>query len=213
MPDGRSVGLVVNPTSGRGKAGRLLPEIRARLISMGCEAEVYTSASAAHASELAAEASRRHEVVAAVGGDGMVAFVAQGVMGTAAALGIVPAGTGNDLAANLGHTRGKPLEACAVLARGTRRRIDVGRIEGGRVFLCVAGGGEDQQGNQRQRAASAPSHGERRAEARRRAELALGFGLLQRFENQGHSANVFGTAPYAGAPAVTRARASHALPV
>lgn len=147
MAEGRSVGLVVNPTSGRGKAGRLLPEIRARLVSLGCAAEVYTSASASHASELAADASRRHDVVAAVGGDGMVAFVAQGVLGTEAALGIVPAGTGNDLAANLGYARRKPLEACAVLARGRRRRIDVGRIEGGRVFLCVAGGGFDSEVN------------------------------------------------------------------
>lgn len=77
----------------------------------------------------------------------MVAFVAQGVIGSRAALGIVPSGTGNDMAANLGYARRKPLDACVVLARGERRPIDVGRIEGGRVFLCVAGGGFDSEVN------------------------------------------------------------------
>lgn len=147
MPEGRSVGLVVNPSSGRGKAARILPEVRARLAGMGCDVEVLESRSAEHASELAADAASRHEVVAAVGGDGMVAFVAQGVIGSRAALGIVPSGTGNDLAANLGYARRKPLEACAVLARGSRRSIDIGRIEGGRAFLCVAGGGFDSECN------------------------------------------------------------------
>ncbi|MGH2786199.1 MAG: diacylglycerol/lipid kinase family protein [Actinomycetota bacterium] len=147
MSDGRSVGLVVNPTSGRGKAARILPELHARLVSMRCDVEVLTSSSAGHASELAAGAAGRHEVVAAVGGDGMVACVAQGVIGSAAALGIVPSGTGNDFAANLGYARRKPLEACAVIAHGRRRRVDVGRIEGGRAFLCVAGGGFDSEVN------------------------------------------------------------------
>lgn len=147
MAGGRSVGLIVNPTSGRGKAGRIVAEARARLVSMGCDVEVSASDSAMHASELAAAASGRHEVVAAVGGDGMVAYVAQGVIGTPAALGIVPSGTGNDFAANLGYARRKPLDACAVIARGARRRVDVGRIEGGRAFLCVAGGGFDGEVN------------------------------------------------------------------
>jgi YegS/Rv2252/BmrU family lipid kinase len=147
MPTGRSVGLVVNPSSGRGKAARILPDVLARLTGMGCDVEVLESRSAEHASELGASSASRHEVVAAVGGDGMVAFVAQGVIGSRAALGIVPAGTGNDLAANLGYARRKPLEACAVIARGTRRSIDIGRIEGGRAFLCVAGGGFDSEVN------------------------------------------------------------------
>ena len=147
MTPGRSAGLIVNPTSGRGKAARVVPELRARLSGLGCEAEVLFSESAGHASELAAAAASRHEVVVAVGGDGMVAAVAQGVIGTNAALGIVPAGTGNDLAVNLGYPRRKPLEAAAVIARGNRRRIDVGRIEGGRAFLCVAGGGFDSEVN------------------------------------------------------------------
>jgi YegS/Rv2252/BmrU family lipid kinase len=143
----RSVGLVVNPASGRGKAARIALAVQDRLRTLGCESEILESRSSDHATELAAAAASRHEIVAAVGGDGMVAFVAQGVLGTGTALGIVPAGTGNDFAANLGYPRRRTLEAVDVLADGFRRRIDVGRIEGGRAFLCVAGAGFDSEVN------------------------------------------------------------------
>lgn len=144
---GRSVALVVNPTSGRGAAGRLLPAVRERLGALGVSVEILASRSAEHASDLAAQASSRHEVVAAMGGDGMAAFVANGVLGTPACFGIVPTGTGNDFATNLGYPRRKPLAACRILARGRERVVDVGRIEGGRAFLCVAGGGFDSEVN------------------------------------------------------------------
>jgi diacylglycerol kinase (ATP) len=144
---GPSVGLVVNPSAGRGKGRALGATAAERLRSLGCDVEAFESRSAGHLSELGAEASARHEVVAALGGDGTVALVAQGVVGTAAALAIVPAGTGNDLAANLGYVRKDALAACAIIAAGRRRRIDVGRIEGNRMFLCVAGGGFDSETN------------------------------------------------------------------
>jgi len=142
-----SVGLVVNPSSGRGKGRRLGETVAARLRSLGCDVEAFESRSASHLSELGAEAAARHAVVAALGGDGTVAFVAQGVIGTASALAIVPGGTGNDLAANLGYRRRDAIAACDVIAAGRVRRIDVGRIVGGRAFLCVAGGGFDSETN------------------------------------------------------------------
>jgi diacylglycerol kinase (ATP) len=144
---GPSVGLVVNPSSGRGKGRALGATAADRLRSLGCDVEVFESRSAAHLSELGADASARHSVVAALGGDGTVALVAQGVIGTSAALAIVPGGTGNDLAANLGYPRKDALAACGIIAAGRRRRIDVGRIEGNRAFLCVAGGGFDSEVN------------------------------------------------------------------
>ena len=147
MSAGPSVGLIVNPTSGRGKGRALGTSAAERLRSLGCDVEALESRSAAHLSELGADAAARHEVVAAMGGDGTVALVAQGVIGTSAALGIIPAGTGNDLAANLGYRRKDAPAACGVIAAARRRRIDVGRIEGGRAFLCVAGGGFDSEVN------------------------------------------------------------------
>jgi diacylglycerol kinase (ATP) len=144
---GPSIGLVVNPSSGRGKGRSLGVAAADRLRSLGCDVESFESRSASHLSELGAEAASRHGIVAAIGGDGTVALVAQGVVRTSSALAIVPAGTGNDLAANLGYARKDALAACGVIAGGHRRRIDVGRIEGHRMFLCVAGGGFDSEVN------------------------------------------------------------------
>lgn len=143
----RSIALIANPSSGRGRVGRFLPRIEQRLRDAGATVRTLTSRSPAHATELAAEAARDGEIVAAAGGDGMVHFVANGVIGSRAAMGIVPLGTGNDFAANLGYARRDPMAACDVLARGADRAVDAGRIEGGPFFVCVAGGGFDSEVN------------------------------------------------------------------
>jgi len=81
-----------------------------------------------HAVELArAAAAEGAPVVAAFGGDGTVGDVARGILGSDAALGILPMGTGNDVARNLGL----PLDlgvACDTLAAGKTRRVDMGAI-------------------------------------------------------------------------------------
>ncbi|HVL91329.1 MAG TPA: diacylglycerol kinase family protein [Actinomycetota bacterium] len=144
---GRSIALIANPASGRGRVGGFLPRVEQRLRDAGCTVETLISRSPSHAIELAAGAGGRCDVVAAAGGDGMVHFVVNGLLGTPAALGIVPLGTGNDFAANLGYARRDPLAACAVLASGAERRVDAGKIEGGPSFVCVAGGGFDSEVN------------------------------------------------------------------
>jgi diacylglycerol kinase (ATP) len=143
----RDLAIVVNPGSGRGKAGRLLDPVCERLRAAGGSVEVLASRSAEHATELARAAAERHPAVVAMGGDGMVAFVANGVLGTPAELGIVPTGSGNDFAAALGYSRRRPLDACTALLDGRTRVVDVGRIAGARAFLCVAGGGFDSEVN------------------------------------------------------------------
>jgi diacylglycerol kinase (ATP) len=116
--------LIVNPAAGRGRALQLLPEVTAALTVSGADYEVAQSASLAHASELAAAAVARGQVIVAVGGDGMAGALA----GTASRLGgrygIIPAGRGNDLARVLGIPA-EPAAAAALLARGTTRRIDL----------------------------------------------------------------------------------------
>lgn len=83
------------------------------------------------------------EVVFACGGDGTVMACVDALAGTDVALAVLPAGTGNLLAANLGL----PLEAPAgvkVVVEGGRRRVDVGVVEG-RCFVVMAGMGFDAQ--------------------------------------------------------------------
>lgn len=75
------------------------------------------------------------------GGDGSLAEAAQALAGTETALAILPSGTGNVLAANLGLPH--DMEACLRLAlTGEARPFDVGRANG-TVFLIMAGMGAD----------------------------------------------------------------------
>ena len=103
---------------------------------------VYLTQAAGHATELACEAvGAGADLVLAVGGDGTVNEVARGLLGSPAALGIVPVGSGNGLARAL-RIPLRPEAALAALESGVRRRIDVGFING-RPFLNVAGVGFD----------------------------------------------------------------------
>jgi YegS/Rv2252/BmrU family lipid kinase len=95
-----------------------------------------------HATELArAAVSEGAQLVLSVGGDGTANEVAQGLIGSATALGIVPAGSGNGLARAL-RIPLRPKTALDALEAGVRRRIDVGLLNG-QPFLNVAGTGFD----------------------------------------------------------------------
>jgi diacylglycerol kinase family enzyme len=82
------------------------------------------------------------ELVLVCGGDGTVMAVADELAGTDVAVALVPSGTGNLLATNLGIPRSVP-DAIAIALSGARRRIDVGEVEGAGVFTVMAGMGFD----------------------------------------------------------------------
>jgi YegS/Rv2252/BmrU family lipid kinase len=94
-----------------------------------------------HAMEIAAAVSA--DAVIAVGGDGTVHEVANGLLkaGGETVLGVVPVGTGSDFARALGLPR-DPLAAAQALVTAERRRIDVGVVNG-RCFLTISGVGFD----------------------------------------------------------------------
>jgi len=122
--------------------GSAVREVRAALDAAGWKVD---SAVVDSRSELRRRAERavRHgcDVVVAVGGDGAVHEVATALSGTRTALGIVPMGTGNLLAGNLGIPSRRD-EAARTVISGTRRRIDVGRatVEGKPYIFAVACG-------------------------------------------------------------------------
>ncbi len=91
-----------------------------------------------HATELAREAAEQHfESVVVLGGDGTINEAAQGLVGTQTALGIIPRGSGNGLAREIGMFL--PLEEALVkLQRATAQPCDVG-FANGELFLNVAG--------------------------------------------------------------------------
>ena len=81
------------------------------------------------------------DLVLACGGDGTVTACAEGVTGTGVPLGIIPMGTGNLLARNVGLPMGLE-EALAVALGGVQQPIDAGRVEG-TLFVVMAGLGLD----------------------------------------------------------------------
>lgn len=133
----RSRIVVRNPRSGDGKRTRL-----ARDLALERGYEVLDSRGSDHTAELAAEAAGRGDVVVACGGDGTLNDAVRGVRDAGlledVTLGVIPAGTGNDFADNVG-IRGVR-HAFDVIETGDRRRLDLG-VANGRPFLnsCVGG--------------------------------------------------------------------------
>jgi YegS/Rv2252/BmrU family lipid kinase len=153
MVEGRTslkVLLVANPTAGGGRAGRLLDEVVRRLAADGVETGRHLTRSLEDARLAACKAAASFDAVVAVGGDGTVGACAAGLAdanpAARAALGVVPAGGGNDAARSLGLPAGDPLAAAGLLARLRRRPADLATVAG-RAYLNVAGAGFDSEVN------------------------------------------------------------------
>jgi diacylglycerol kinase (ATP) len=145
--------IIANPMSGtiRGALGihaelsiKELEETAAWLTEHGLPTELCLTEYAGHAAELAAEAvAAGMDMVIAAGGDGTVNSVLQALAGHDTALGVLPLGTVNVWAREMGIPLALPL-AAQVLVDGVRRRVDVGRA-GSRYFLMMAGIGFDAE--------------------------------------------------------------------
>ena len=143
------IALVVNPTSGKGRGAAARAAVEERLRSRGAHVRTIVGNDADHARDLSRDAvARGVDALVALGGDGMVHLALQAVAGTATPLGIVPAGTGNDLAWSLGVPQRDPLAAADLVLAGSLRRIDAVRT-GERWFACVLGAGFDSVVNER----------------------------------------------------------------
>jgi diacylglycerol kinase (ATP) len=140
-----SMVVIFNPAAGRRRA-TLLWRVLDVLSANGMRLELAETGRAGHAADLArgAAASGTRLVVAA-GGDGTIAEVASGILGTGARLGVIPLGTANVLAQELGLPF-SPRAIAAALAFGRTRRIlpGIARGPGGsRVFVQMLGLGFD----------------------------------------------------------------------
>ena len=144
----KTVRLIVNPVSGRGRGARVAEQASRMLHDRGLRHELCLSHSPPDPTELAREAVRnRAHLVIGLGGDGLINQIANELVGSETALGIIPTGVGNDFARGLGIPLGIE-EACAVLAQGQTHRIDVGQVNA-RYFFSVAVMGLAAQVNRR----------------------------------------------------------------
>ncbi len=129
--------LIVNPTSGRGFAGRSLPLMEQELKKYNIDYKLVLTERPWHAAELAEQGARDgYEIIVVASGDGTANEVLNGLMRAKLAgfdkttMAQIAVGTGNDFAYGMGIPGGVEI-GCKILADNYRRRMDVGIVKGG----------------------------------------------------------------------------------
>ncbi len=129
--------LIVNPTSGRGFAGRSLSLIEAEMKKYNLDYDLALTERPWHAAELAEQGARKgYEVVIVASGDGTANETLNGLMRAKVAgydktaMAQIAVGTGNDFAYGMGIPGGIEV-GCKIIADNYRRKTDVGIVRGG----------------------------------------------------------------------------------
>ena len=134
--------VLINPSAGSGLASRAGKEVAQWLSQRGTACKIFYTKGAQHATELAQNAALQNaETVLVVGGDGTVCEAARGLLGTDTALGIIPSGTGNDMARLLKVPK-NPIEAVKFALSHPPHAIDAGKVNDA-LFINVCGTGFD----------------------------------------------------------------------
>jgi diacylglycerol kinase (ATP) len=123
--------VILNPAAGRGAAWRARESLARAFRRAGWSVDIVPTERPGHATELAAAAAQNGaERVVAVGGDGAVHEVANGLLAarSSAAFGVVPIGTGNDFAKLTGVYRHSVDRAVARLVTAATQRFDAGKV-------------------------------------------------------------------------------------
>ncbi len=138
--------MILNPAAGHGRSARFREEVLRTARTHWGEVDLVLTTGPGHATALARQAEHGVAQVLAVGGDGTVHEVANGLLQRDAdarpALGVVPVGTGNDFAKMTCTARLAPAATLAALAAGQVRRFDVG-VVWGEYFVNSIGVGLD----------------------------------------------------------------------
>jgi YegS/Rv2252/BmrU family lipid kinase len=133
--------LVVNPCSGKRRGFGILDQVKPIFSASGSELDVHTTEYAGHAREIARTLPLDgYDSLCAIGGDGTFHEIVSGLMERGASasipLGLIPGGTGNDVAQHLGISN--PLVAVRRIVMGRTGSFDVAQVEiGGQTAYCV----------------------------------------------------------------------------
>ncbi|SER69996.1 diacylglycerol kinase [Lentzea xinjiangensis] len=158
--------LLVCPASGKGRAARMAGSTAAALRPHVSSLTQLVAHDAEGALRMAREAvAGGIDLLVVLGGDGAAHLGVQACAGTSTALGVVPAGTGNDLAAAIGSA------SVDDVVHGSRKALDLGRLSTGQWFATVLCAGFDSAVNERANAMRWPA-GPRRYDLAILAELA-----------------------------------------
>lgn len=131
--------VIYNPHAGRGRGGVIASTVEGCLASHGLDVVLHATQASEEATQIASRLCREADIVVAVGGDGTVNEVVNGMADSDARLGIVPAGTVNVLALELGI----PFQverACEVIAGGNVLSMDLGWVNDRRFILMMGAG-------------------------------------------------------------------------
>lgn len=134
MKKGLPTKLFVNPAAGGGKCRELYPAVVRKLRETGVACDVIVSQFAGEITQVSSElAAHGFETAIACGGDGTVNELINGIAGTGTALGIIPIGTANDFAANMGLSEDID-QVCTIIKERRTRKIDLIRINDDKFF-------------------------------------------------------------------------------
>ncbi|GGO68180.1 diacylglycerol kinase [Nocardioides deserti] len=152
----REIALLTNPTAGQGRGARHRAAALGRFRDAGLLVRDLVGRDADEALDLArAAVADGVEALVVCGGDGMAHLGVQALAGTGVPLGLVPAGTGNDVARYFDVPRTDPLAAADRVIAGRTRTIDLAR-SGSRWFVTVLAAGFDAIVNERANAMTWP---------------------------------------------------------
>lgn len=152
----REIALLTNPSAGKGKGMRVRDQALPRLRAAGFVVRNLAGRDASEALDLARQCvADGVDSLVVVGGDGMAHLGVQAVVGSTTTLGLIPAGTGNDVARYFGLPRKDPLAAADRVVAGRTRTIDLARC-GTKYFVTVMAAGFDAVVNERANAMTWP---------------------------------------------------------
>jgi diacylglycerol kinase (ATP) len=137
--------VILNPAAGQADPKRVRRQIGGAFAVRGASFDLVETTCAGDAERLARHAaSLGYRAVAVAGGDGTLAEVITGLAGHPVPLGIIPQGTANLVAANLGLANSVD-RAVEVIVNGKSVPMDVGQLDNGRYFALIAGAGWDAE--------------------------------------------------------------------
>lgn len=186
----RSVLLVTNPLSGHGRGLTAAAAAATRFTDRGVrvtEVRGGTAEESVRQVRAALAAADAPDAVVCAGGDGLVCITLGALAGSAVPLGLVPGGTGNDLARELGVPEHDPIAAADVVLDGRVRRVDLGTVESSTApirFATVVGTGFDARVTLRANRMRYP-RGPMRYTLAALAEMASGLAVPYRIELSG----------------------------